>query len=247
MKNSLLILLLTISTIINAKTIAKIPEASGICYVPDSKRLIVVNDEGWIYRLKTNGKIVEKKHLGDYDLEGVAYDKLHDRLLLANEAKNSILVVDRKNFKIIKEVKIKKSYKKTDVLKKSKKSGVEAIAINNGDIYLSNQSYIEWPKDNASVVFKINSIDKKKAKITQIIDHGYVDVAGLTFHNGYLFMTSDKKDLLIKYDLKTNRTIKKIKLPKSAQEGISFDDKENIYIADDKGQIIKYKAKNLGL
>ena len=60
-------------------------------------------------------------------------------------------------------------------------------------------------------------------------------------------MLSDRKDLLIKYDLKNNKTVKKIKLPKSSQEGICFDDKNNIFIADDDGQILKYKAKELGL
>ena len=65
--------------------------------------------------------------------------------------------------------------------------------------------------------------------------------------DGYLYMLSDKKNLLIKYDLKNNKTIKKIKLPKFAQEGICFDDKKNIYIADDDGRILKYKAKKIDL
>ena len=97
------------------------------------------------------------------------------------------------------------------------------------------------------MIFKINSIDKKKAKIVKIFNHGYIDIAGMCFHNGYLYMTSDTKNLLIKYDIKKNKTIQKIKLPKSAQEGICFDDKNNIYIADDNGAIIKYKTKKLGL
>ncbi len=60
-------------------------------------------------------------------------------------------------------------------------------------------------------------------------------------------MISDKKNLLIKYDIKNKKTIKKIKLKKSAQEGICFDEKDNIYIADDNGRVLKYKAKKLGL
>ena len=223
---------------INAKVIAKIPEASGICYIQDLKQLIVVNDEGWIYRLTKKGKILEKKLLGKYDLEGITFDETSQKLYLACEKKNSILVLNINTFKILQKIKIKKKYKDISILKKSTNSGIEAIAIKDSEIYLSNQS---------SVIFKIGKFKNNKTKIIEIYNHGYVDIAGLTFHNNYLYMTSDKKNLLIKYDIKTNKTIKKIKLPKSAQEGICFDENNNIYIADDNGRILKYKAKKLGL
>ncbi len=155
-------------------------------------------------------------------------------LLIAVEDKNAIFVVDKKSFKILKKVKIKKHKD----IKKSKKHGIEAITILNGEIYLSHQ---------ASHIFKINGIDNKKAKIIKIYKHGYKDIAGLVTKDGVLYMSSDKKNLLIKYDIKNAQTLQKIKLPKSAQEGICFDDKNNIYIADDNGQILKYKTKKLGL
>jgi len=236
---------------LNAKTIAKIPEASGITYVSKSNSLFVVNDEGTIYELSKKGKILRKKYLGKYDLEGVTYDKQNDKLLLAVEGDESIIVLNRSSLDFEKEIKIKRKFKKLKLLKKSKKAGIEAIAIaENGDIYLSNQSRITYNKKlkvNASVVFKIDSLGKKKAKIIEVFNHGYIDIAGLTFHNGYLYMISDKKNLLIKYDIKNNKTIKKIKLPKSAQEGICFDDKNNIYIADDNGRVLKYKKDKLGI
>ena len=175
----------------------------------------------------------------------------NDKLLLAVEGDESILIVNRESLKIEKEIKIKRKFNKVNLLKKSKGSGIEAITVDeNGDIYLSNQSKITYKKKlkkNASVIFKIDSLDKKKAKITEVFNHGYIDIAGMTFHEGYLYMTSDKENLLIKYDIKNNKTIKKIKLPKSAQEGIAFDDENNIYIADDKGRVLKYKRIELGI
>lgn len=227
-----ILLFILITNVLNAKTIAKIPEASGICFLKESRELIVVNDEGWIYRLKTNGEIVERKYLGEYDLEGVTTYK--NRLLIAVEDKNAVFVVNKKSFKIVKKVKIKKHKD----IKKSKKSGIEAITVLDGEIYISHQD---------SAVFKINGIENKKAKITKTYKHGYKDIAGLTAKDGVLYMTSDKKNLLIKYDIKNSKILQKIKLPKSAQEGICFDDKNNIYIADDNGRILKYKTKKLGL
>jgi len=251
LKISVVVFILLSVLNLNAKTIAKIPEASGIAYVKKSNSLFVANDEGTIYEINQKGKILRKRFLGKYDLEGITYDKTNDKLLLAVEGDESILVLNRSSLDFEKEIKIKRKYKKLKLLKKSKKAGIEAIAIDeNGDIYLSNQSRITYNKKlkvNASVVFKIDSTEKKKAKIIEVFNHGYIDIAGLTFHDGYLYMLSDKKNLLIKYDIKTNKTIKKIKLKKSAQEGICFDDNNNIYIADDNGRILKYKANKLGI
>ena len=221
-----------ITSLLNAECIAKIPEASGICFLKESHELIVVNDEGWIYRLTTEGEIVEKKYLGDYDFEGVTTYK--KRLLLAVEDKNAIFVVDKKSFEIIKKIKIKKHKK----LKKSKKHGVEAITVLDGKIYLSHQT---------SGLFRVDGIKHKKARVREVYKHKYKDIAGLSVENGILYMCSDKQNLLIKYDLKRGKTLLKVKLPGTAQEGICFDDRGNIYIADDNGQVLKYTARELGV
>ena len=97
---------------LNAKTIAKIPEASGITYIPQSKMLIVVNDEGWIYKLTKKGEIKRKFFLGKYDLEGITYDKSNDKLLLAVEGHESILVLNRKSLELEKEIKSKENLAK---------------------------------------------------------------------------------------------------------------------------------------
>jgi len=238
-KHLLLFTPLLLLSMLNAKVIAKVPEASGICFVKSTKQLIVVNDEGYIYRLTTKGKIIEKKYLGDYDLEGIAFNEKTGNLLLVEEKKNAILVVDAKSFKVKKMVKIKRSFNNKKVLKKSKNSGLEAITVANGEIYLANQSH--------KFLFKIDSLQKKKAKIVKLLKHDFIDIAGVTFHNGFFYMTSDKKNLLIKYDYKNKKSVKTIKLKKFAQEGVCFDNKENLYIADDNGRVLKYKAKELGL
>ena len=128
------------------------------------------------------------------------------------------------------------------VIKKDKEHGIEGITLIEGKIYLANQSYKKYPNKDASIVFQISGIDKKKAKIEKIIQHNFVDIAGLDYHNGFLYMVSDKKNLLIKYDLRLKKAIKKIKLPHFAMEGIAFDNDKNIYFADDEGRVLKYKT-----
>ena len=110
MKFFIFLLFSFIFSTINAKVIAKIPEASGICYIQNLKQLIVVNDEGWIYRLTKKGKILEKKLLGKYDLEGISFDDVSQKLYLACERKNSILVLNINTFKIVQKIKIKRKY-----------------------------------------------------------------------------------------------------------------------------------------
>lgn len=55
-------------------------------------------------------------------------------------------------------------------------------------------------------------------------------------------MISDKNSQIISYNVEKSKVIKKYNLPKKyAQEGIAFDKKGNLYIADDNGKILKIK------
>jgi len=220
--------------------IAKVPEASGICYSTIRDSLFIANDEGKIYEISKKGKILRDKKIGNYDLEGVACDNDKGVLLFAVEKDDAVLVVSQKRLKIKKKISIKRKFKGIKVLKKDKKHGLEAITIVDGKIFLSNQSFNKYPKEDSSVVFQIDNIKGKKAKIVKIINHGYFDIAALTYHNKMLYMISDDKNLLITYNLKENRTINKIVLPKFAQEGICFDNFGMLYIADDNGRILKF-------
>lgn len=217
-------------------SIAKIPEASGISYCRDSDTLIVANDEGWYYEITTDGDIVTKRRVGNYDLEGVVCEE--DRFLFAIEDRG-ILIVDRKTERA-KVLEIDSTYRGKKLKLFDKKSGIEGIAKVDDLYYLSKQS----KKKNNSFVVAVE-LDRFHNKIVDKIKHKIPDTAGLDYHNGSLYMVSDKKDLLVRYDLKKKRVICKMKLPSSAQEGIAFD-KKHLYIADDDGQVLKYRTKDIG-
>ncbi len=226
--------------------IANIPEASGICYAQKSDSLFVANDEGTLYQIDRNGKILKKRRLGHYDLEGVACGKDGKELFLLDEESNSIIVLNQKTLKIKRIIGVKKKYRDIKIFK-SGKHGIEGITIDGSDIYLSNQSSKKWPKNYASVIAKLKSKNKKKLAIDSIIDHGFIDVAGLDIYKGSLYMVSDKQDLLIKYSLKQDKVLWSKKLPTFAQEGIAFDNKGFVYFADDDGAVLKYKIEKFGI
>jgi len=224
------------------KIIAKVPEASGISYSQTSNTLFVVNDEGSIYELNKKGKILRKKKIGNYDFEGIVVDDKNNLLLVAIEGDEKVLVLSKDKMKEQMKISIKRSFEGVKVLKKGG-DGIEGLALYRDELYASNQSTKKYPKADSSVIVVFDyDLKKKKQKIKRIINHGYKDIAGLTFFEDYLYMVSDKKSLLIKYDLKRKKSIKNYKLNKKfAQEGIAFDNKGNLFIADDNGQILKIK------
>ena len=224
------------------KVIAKIPEASGISYSKKSNTLFVVNDEGSIYEITRKGKILRNEKIGKYDFEGIVVDDEKNLLLVAVEGDDNILVLSKDDMSEKKEISIKRKFDGVKVLKKGG-DGIEGLALYKNEIYASNQSTNKYPKADSSVIVIIDyDLSKTKQKIKRIINHGFKDIAGLTFYKDILFMVSDKESLLIQYDMKKHKVIKKEKLNKKfAQEGIAFDKKGHLYIADDKGQIIKIK------
>lgn len=238
----ILITLLTQNLFAKEKIIAKIPEASGITYSISSDSLFVVNDEGSVYELSRKGKILRKKKIGKYDFEGIAVDDINNVLLLAVEGKENILILSKDTFDKINEVSIERTHQGVKVLKKGA-DGIEGIALHKNKIYLSNQSNKLFPKDDSSVILIVNyDLKKKKQKIENIINPGITDISGITFVDDILYMISDKNNLIVNYDIKKKKILKKDKLSKKfAQEGITFDKKGNLFIADDNGQILKIK------
>ena len=223
-------------TACNAKTthkIASIPEASGISYCSNSNTLMVANDEGTFYEISPEGAILSQHKLGKYDLEGVVCEK--NKIIFAVED-GALLEVNRKTLKT-NFLKIK-----GQDFKFSKKSGIEGITKIKDLYYVSIQAKKE--KDSKILVLKVG---KNYAKVVKTIEHGIIDSAGMQYHDKKLYIVSDKKDKLYIYNLKKNKIKKKIKLPKFAQEGITFGVNKDIYFADDNGAVMHYTLKELGL
>jgi uncharacterized protein YjiK len=219
--------------------IAKIPEASGICYSKSRNSLFVANDEGGIYEINKEGKLLRKRRLGKYNLEGVACDDDKSKLYFALEKSDSILIVNQKTLAIQKKIKIKRYYHGIEILRKNR-HGVEGITLIDNNLYLSNQSRKKYPKADPSVVFKVGKLKKRKTAIKDIVNHGFRDISGLSYHKGYLYMVSDYDDYIIKYDVKEKKLLAVHDLPKGAWEGITFDENDTIYLADDKGKVFRY-------
>lgn len=232
------VLLVSACAGLEGEVIAKIPEASGISYCSGDDTLVVANDEGTFYKISRKGKILQKTKLGDYDLEGVVCEET--QMIFALENKGMLIIDSQSGDK--KEIPLDTTYKGKKLSLFSKRSGVEGITKVGNSVYLAKQSN----KKKSSFIAVVRLMPYP-AKIVDVIEHHIADTAGLAYHDGYLYMVSDKEDLLIKFDLEKKKVVQKITLEKGAWEGIAFDAKGFVYLADDEGRIVKYKKKRLGL
>ena len=125
----------------------------------------------------------------------------------------------------------------------TKKHGIEGIAKIGKFYYLSIQE--KKQKEDAKIL--VVKLGANYAKVVEVIHSNIIDTAGMEYHDKKLYIVSDKKDKLYIYNLKKDKIKKKIKLPKFAQEGVTFDKSGNVYFADDDGAVMKYTKKELGL
>ena len=212
-------------------TISKIPEASGIDYCQDSGTLVVANDEGKYYEIDTKGKILKMKNLGNHDLEGVVC--LKKSYIFAVEDRG-LLIVDRKTG-TKKSVALNTMLDGKRVKLTDKKRGIEGIAKDGNRLYLAKQS--KKKKKSLVGVFKYSPFPPS---LKSIIKPNVADIAGLCYYNKKLYMVSDKKDKILIYNPKNKKITQKIKLPKGAWEGITFDKDGVLYLADDDGRVVKF-------
>ncbi len=234
--------------------IAEIPEASGICYFNKNDTILVAGDNGFVYELSKNGKILKKKdfsNIAKHDFEGIAYDTQNDEILVAVEGRDDLFVLNTDLIPKANEI-IKIERENSDgklILAKGADNGLEGVAILNGEIYVANQSFDKWPHEDPSAIVKIDSVSNTDAKISKVFPLDYVNISGITFYKDKLYMLSDTGNKLIVYDLKNKSTQGEWDLSKiyktlkgAGLEGVAFDDNGNIYLTDDRGgKIYKYK------
>ena len=246
---------------ITGKTIASIAEASGICYSVDNDALFVVSDRGIIYKLDMQGNILEQQlHKSakgkKYDYEGIACDDAHGNVIVAVEGKDNLHTIEQSDLASL----LKNSAGKptgdivrpdnNTLFKDAKgKTGIEGIAIYDGSVYVSNQSLVAYPGKDSSFVFTVDDSSADTPNIDRVIDHKQLDIVGLSFHNGILYMLSSTNHKLIGYNIDEDKVVSTKDLPAGIDaEGVAFDHNGNIYFADDKnGKVYQYKASDFGI
>jgi DNA-binding beta-propeller fold protein YncE len=236
----------------------RFPEPSGICYHPTRKTLFVVGDEGDVVEMKTDGKPVRRKMHGKdrKDYEGITVNPATGLLYVAQEGAEKILELDPDTLETQREFQIDGKFKGKQLIKIGGPNGIEAIEFvpdadhaEGGTFYVTNQSMRLKAAEDISAVFELavplktaKGEGPHKATILRYFSVGAIDLAALHWDakRKRLLVVSDRLDTL--YECTTaGKVMKAYVLPCQDQEGITVDPDDYVYVAQDRGGIIKLK------
>jgi len=231
---------------------AGIIEPSGICYHAVRKTIFVVGDEGDIYEIETNGTLIKQKRIDNKDFEGITYDPSSGLLYAAVEGEEIIIEIHPDNFEIIREFSIPRIYDGEILF--SNIHGIEGVTFvpdykhNEGGIFfVTSKAFSAIDEQELSVIFQLelpllNNL--RNPEIKGYFNPDINDLSGLHFDSktGSIFVISDEHNIIFEYEFNGGGSALGFYfLPGNKQEGITIDEKEFLYIAQDSGGIIKLK------
>jgi uncharacterized protein YjiK len=229
----------------------KIVEPSGICFHPLRGTLFVVSDEGELAEITTEGELLSR-HSIPGDLEGVTVDPKTGLVYVICEGEDKILEFDLGKKRVTRTFPVNREYKgNPDFLQKRTDSfdnGIEDIAFvadsdhpEGGTFYVSNQ----WDPPclfELHVPLRTSSVETAETRILRVLPFQMDDPAAMYYDakKRILNVVSDADNILVELTL-DGKLIKEYAFLGDTQEGLARDDKGYLYIAQDRGGIIKVK------
>lgn len=226
-------------------------EPSGICFHPMRKTLFVVSDEGEITEIETDGTPVFRMKIPG-DLEGVTVNPETGLLYLIKEGEDIILEFDADKREVLRTFPLNRTYRENPAFIEKQKgqydNGIESIefvqAANHpegGTFYIGNQ----WdPPCVMEVLIPIKTSRKKtaEARILRVLPLEVHDPAALFYDpkTGLLNVVSDADNILVEVSM-DGKIVREYAFLGDEQEGIARDDEDYLYIAQDRGGILKVK------
>lgn len=237
--------------------LAEFPEPSGICHHPGRGTLFVVGDRGHIGEFKPDGTMIRQERVRKADFEGITHDPQSGRLYIAIEGAEAILEVDPDSLFPLREFKIERSFRGADLLKKGG-DGIEAITFaadashpHGGTFYIANQGKRLTAEEDISAIFEVEVPLNGHGEDTTatVIRHfaiGAIDMAGLHYNpaTGNLLVVSDTMNRWFLVTTEGN-LLQSGALPGVDQEGIAIDAEGFWYIAQDSGDVLKWRDPSI--
>lgn len=228
-----------------------LPEPSGICFHPTRKTLFVVSDEGEITEIEKDGTPLFRMKIPG-DLEGVTVNPGTGLLYLIKEGEDVILEFDPDKREVLRSFPLNRTYHANpDFIEKREDqfdNGIESIEFvenanhpEGGTFYIGNQ----WdPPCVMEVLIPIKTSRKKTAEahILRVLPLDIHDPAALFYdpRTGLLNVVSDADNILVEISM-DGKIVREYAFLGDEQEGIARDDGDYLYIAQDKGGILKVK------
>lgn len=201
----------------------KIPEPSDICFDSKTANFFVVSDDGILFEIDREGKIIRSVFEPDSDFEAVHVDA--DHVYTVNERHRKINIYDR--------ISLQKTRTLTVPFGGGRNRGFEALTFNA----ISNKFLLVVEKEPITL-FELDS----NFQITNQIDLSKIarDIAAASFHDNFLWLLSDEDRTIVKLNPTSYEVIAKWQLPVINPEGLAFDQDGNLLITCDDMQRIYY-------
>lgn len=223
-------------------------EPSGVAFHAPSGHLFVVGDEGTLAEMSTNGAPLWSQ-AGLSNLEDVAVHSPTGLLMLLSEKRGQLILFDPAAKRELRRFKLDKRA----LLGKEPgdpNQGFEGLAFRadekqrgGGVFYLTHQ---RSPSVVVAIAFDLQKHEKTidgDAVVGRFRIEGFRDLTAVTYAPTLqrLLVVADHKDRILV--LKLDGTLEdEIVLPGLRQEGIALDDAGNLWIADDRGGLLRFPS-----
>ncbi len=200
-----------------------IPEPSDICYSAHSDTFFVVSDDGILFEIDQDGKIIRSVVENDADFEAVFADETN--VYAVNERHRKVEVFN--------SISLKKSKTITVPFGGGRNRGYEALTFNK-----SKNSFVLIVEKDPITLFELDV----NFVITNQIDLSKIarDIAAASYYDNFLWLLSDEDRTVFKLNPNTYEVLGKWELPLINPEGLAFDKNGNLLITCDDMQRIYY-------
>ncbi len=226
----------------------RIPEPSGIVWHPSRKTLFAVSDNGGLFEMNRDGRILAT-HDVPGDLEGITVDPASGILYIAVEGEDVVLEAEPDGGRVLRRFPIDRAFAgDPEFLKKETHhydNGIESIAFvpdaknpEGGTFYAGNQ---DDPPCIVELSVPLRSAPGGgPARILRVLPFKPQDPSALFFDPAtrHLWQVSDADNTISELTL-DGRLVAEYAFPGNDQEGLAFDDRGFLYIAQDSGGILK--------
>ena len=239
-------------------------EPSSIAYHPQRKTVFVVGDEGDLYEMRTDGKLVRKGRLKQADLEGITVNPITGFLYVVVEGEEAILEITPETCRMTRKFTVNRNFEGRELLKKGGQ-GLEGIVFipdashpEEGAFWVGNQSFNsaargsrdlkpgKEPSIICEVVLPLVSSKAKRAEgqIIRFFPLSIIDISGLAcdINRRCLLVISDTTHLLLEMTPDGNVRCQYL-IPGDNQEGIVLDKMGFMYIAGENGEVVKLEDR----
>lgn len=230
------------------------PSPSGVTYHPPRKTLFLVNDDGYLGEFRTDGTLVQSRHLLFQDFEAITCDPGTGLLYIAIEGRDDVLEVDPEGLAMRREYDLPRVFAGRKLYELGGE-GIEGLAFvpnpahpEGGTFFAANRSAHPKDLEDPPLVFEVElplsstSTGKLEGKMLRYKRLDLIELSGLHYDakKGRLYALADKTNRIAELSL-DGEILALYSFEAQDPEGIAFDAEGFLYIAQDSGGVLKLR------